>query len=219
MMTSITVILAEDHTIVRKGIRALLEKERDFDVLGEANDGREAVSQVGKLHPDIILMDISMPGLNGLEATRQIKQRYPQTNVLVLSMHDTNEHIFQILQAGASGYLLKHTAPKELVQALRTIALGETYLSPSISKVVIEEYIRNAEAVMKYDHFDKLTNREREVLQLIAEGKSSPQIAAMLHISEKTVRNHRNHLMKKLDLHSIAELTRYAIRKGVIEME
>jgi two-component system response regulator NreC len=219
MMTSITVILAEDHTIVRKGIRALLEAEAEFSVLAEASDGREAVSQVGKFHPDIILMDISMPGLNGLEATRQIKQRYPQTNVLVLSMHDTNEHIFQILQAGASGYLLKHTAPKELVQALRTIALGETYLSPSISKVVIEAYIRTAEAGMKHDHFDKLTNREREVLQLIAEGKSSPQIAAMLHISEKTVRNHRNHLMKKLDLHSIADLTRYAIRKGVIEME
>ena len=157
-----------------------------------------------------------MPGLNGLEATRQIKQRYPEIKVLVLTMHETTEHIFQILQAGASGYLVKHTAPQELIQAIRAVYQGETYLSPSISSTVVEGYIRNAEAAMENDDFENLTNREREVLQLIAEGKTSRQITVLLHISEKTVRTHRAHIMEKLDTHSIAELTRYAIRKGMI---
>lgn len=215
-MARIKVVLAEDHTIVRKGIRSLLESEGDMVILAEASDGREAVKEVEKHHPDVVLMDISMPGLNGLEATRQIKQRYQDTKVLVLTMHETAEHIFQILQAGASGYLVKHTAPQELVQAIRAVNRGETYLSPSISSTVVEGYIRNAETTMKNDDFEKLTNREREVLQLIAEGKTSRQITDLLHISEKTVRTHRSHIMEKLDAHSIAELTRYAIRKGII---
>ena len=218
-MNRIRVILAEDHMIVRKGIRSLLEAEPDFEVLAEASDGREAVDLVRQFLPDVILMDIGMPGLNGLEATRQIKQWYPQTNVLVLTMYDTEEHIFQILQAGASGYLVKQTAPVELAQAIRSVAQGETYLSPTVSKMVIDQYIRQAERVTKPNRFDNLTSREREVLQLVAEGKSSPQIADLLHISEKTVRNHRNNLMDKLDLHSIAELTRYAIQKGVIDLD
>ncbi|MBI9046872.1 MAG: response regulator transcription factor [Anaerolineaceae bacterium] len=216
MMTQIKIVLVEDHTIVRKGVRALLEYEEDFEVLAEASDGREAVKKVEQFHPDVVLMDISMPRLNGLEATRQIKQRYPETSVLVLSMYETKEYIFQFLQAGASGYLVKHSAPKELIWAIRTVYQGNTYLSSSISKVVIEEYIQSAEKTIKNNHINTLTNREREVLQLIVEGNPSSQIAAILHISEKTVRTHRSNIMKKLEIHSIAELTQYAISKGII---
>ncbi len=215
-MTQIKIVLVEDHTIVRKGVRALLEYEEDFEVLAEASDGREAVKKVEQFHPDVVLMDISMPRLNGLEATRQIKQRYPETSVLVLSMYETKEYIFQFLQAGASGYLVKHSAPKELIWAIRTVYQGNTYLSSSISKVVIEEYIQSAEKTIKNNHINTLTNREREVLQLIVEGNPSSQIAAILHISEKTVRTHRSNIMKKLEIHSIAELTQYAISKGII---
>ncbi|MCJ7626144.1 MAG: response regulator transcription factor [Anaerolineaceae bacterium] len=217
MMGRIRVLLAEDHAIVREGIRAILEKEADIEVVADASDGREAVKMVAKFHPNVVLTDISMPGLNGLEATRQIKQRYPETKVLVLTMHETEEHIFQILQAGASGYLVKHAASKELIQAIRTVYHGDTYLSPSISTKVIEEYIRYAESVEKKDRFNDLTNREREVLQLIAEGNSNREIAERLHISVKTVATHKTHLKEKLNIHKDAELIRYAIRKGIIE--
>ncbi len=212
----VRVLLAEDHTLVRKALRSLLEAETDIEVVGEAEDGREAVEQVGQLHPDLVLMDISMPSLNGLEATRQIRQRFPEVKVLVLTMHADEEHIFQILRAGASGYVVKKAAPSELISAIQTVYRGDTFLSPSVSRTVVQEYIRWAEAMEGEDDYSRLTPREREVLQLIAEGHSNREMAGMLHISVKTVEGHRANLMDKLDLHSTAELTQYAIRKGVI---
>lgn len=214
-MSKISVLLADDHTIVRKGLRSLLEDEAGIEVIGEAENGREAVRKTQELLPDVVLMDISMPGLGGLEATRQIKQRFPEVAVLVLTRYANEEYVFQILRAGASGYVVKRAAPTELVLAIYSVCRGDTFLSPAISRPVIEEYIRKAEATIE-SSYDRLTNREREVLQLIAEGHSTREIAELLHITERTVRAHRGHLMDKLDIHSTAELAQYAIRKGVI---
>lgn len=218
-MAIIKVLLAEDHTIVRKGIRSLLDDEADIEVVGEAENGRDAVVKTGELLPDVVLMDYTMPILNGLEATRQIKKRFPDVKIIILTMHADEEYIFQFLQAGASGYLVKQTAPKELVSAIQAVYLGESYLSPPVSKVVIEEYIRQTQAEHSEDSYEKLTDREREVLQLIAEGYASKNIADQLHISLKTVGVHRTNLMNKLELHSLPELVRYAIRKGIISLE
>jgi len=215
-MNKIRVLLAEDHTIVRKGLRSLLDGEAGIQVVGEAADGREAVDKVGQLLPDIVLMDIAMPGLNGLEATRQISREFPKVKVLILTMHADEEYILQILQAGAHGYVVKQAAPEELVSAVQAVYRGDLFLSPSISRTVIQEYIRHAEAMVGQDSYELLTPREREVLQLIAEGRPPRKIAERLCISVKTVETHRAHLMHKLDAHSTADLTRYAIRKGII---
>jgi len=218
-MSLIKVLLAEDHTIVRKGIRALLDGVIDIEVVGEAENGREAVEKVGRLLPDVVLMDNTMPLLNGLEATRQIKKQFPQIIVLILTMHTDEEYIFQFLQAGASGYLIKKTAPKELVSAIKAVYRGDSFLSPSISKKVIEEYLRHVEEAKKPDNYTQLTDREREVLQLIVEGFSNKEIAEQLHLSIKTIGNHRLNLMEKLDLHNVSDLTKYAIRKGITSLE
>jgi two-component system response regulator NreC len=218
-MSEIRVLLAEDHTIVRKGLRSLLDAEATMTVVGEAENGRQAIDQVEHLLPDVVVMDIAMPGLNGLEATRQIKKRFPDVQVLVLTVHTGEEYILQILRAGASGYLVKQAAPTDLVQAIQAAHRGDVFLSPSISRKVIEEYVQQASAAPEVDSYETLTDREREVLQLIAEGSSTRQIAEQLHISVKTVETHRAHLMDKLELHSTAELTQYAIRKGVISLE
>jgi DNA-binding NarL/FixJ family response regulator len=197
-----------------------LDDEAGIEVIGEAQDGREAVQMVAQLHPNVVLMDISMPGLNGLEATRQIKAQFPEARVLVLTRHTTKEYVYQILRAGASGYAVKQAAPAELVLAIQAVHRGDTFLSPSVSGKVIDEYIQRAEAIFSsQDSYDRLTPREREVLQLVAEGHTSPEIADLLHVSVKTVGHHRTNLMNKLDLHSTAELTQYAIRKGVISLE
>ena len=216
-MREIRVLLAEDHTIVRKGLRSLLDSEADIEVIGEAEDGRQAVEMVGELMPDVVLMDITMPSLNGFEATRQIKQRFPDVKVLVLTMHANEEYVFQILRAGASGYVVKKAAPTELVSAIQAVHRSESFLSPSISRTVIEEYIQQAEAMSRQDGYERLTPREREVLQLVAEGHSSREIAEVLSVSVKTVETHRANLMDKLGLHSVAELTQYAVRRGVID--
>jgi DNA-binding NarL/FixJ family response regulator len=215
-MNKISVLLVDDHTIVRKGLRSLLDAEADIQVIGEAEDGREAVEKVGRLRPQVVVMDITMPGLNGLEATRQIKERFPQVQVVVLTMHTAEEYIFQILRAGTSGYVVKRAAPSELISAVRAAYRGESFLSPSVSKTVIEEYLRKAEALAGENSYETLTPREREVLQLLAEGHSNRRIAELLCLSVKTVQSHRANLMRKLDIHSTAELTQYAIRKGVI---
>jgi len=214
-VNKIRVLLAEDHTIVRQGLRSLLESAAGIEVIGEAEDGREAIQKVGQLRPDVVVMDITMPALNGLQATRQIKRQFPEVKVLILTMHANEEYIFQILRVGASGYVVKQAAVTELVSAIQAVYRGDSFLSPSISGKVIEEYIRRAEAVVK-SSYDRLTDREREVLQLIAEGHSTTEIAELLHITAGTVRTHKAQLMDKLDIHSTAELTRYAIRKGVI---
>jgi len=213
------VLLAEDHTIVRKGLRSLLDAEVDIEVVGEAEDGREAVEKVHQLQPHVVLMDITMPLLNGLEATRQIKKLSPETKVLVLTVHTNEEYIFRTLQAGASGYVVKQAAPAELISAIHSVCQGDSFLSPAISRKVIEEYIQRAEATEVKDSYDRLSDREREVLQLIAEGHMNREIAGLLHISVKTVEAHRVHLMDKLDIHSTAELVQYAIRKGVISLD
>jgi DNA-binding NarL/FixJ family response regulator len=218
-MDKIRVLLAEDHTIVRKGLRSLLDAEPDIEVVGEADNGRQAIQQVRDLSPDVVLMDITMPELNGLEATRRIKGQFPQVQVLVLSMHANEQYVFEILRAGASGYLVKQSAVAELVLAIRAVHRGDGFLSPAISRTVIDEYSRRAEATMSDTQYDRLTPREREVLQLVAEGHSNREIADALCISIKTVEAHRAHLMDKLDLHNTAELTRYAIAKGLISTD
>ena len=215
-MDKIQVLLAEDHTIVRQGLRSILDGREGIQVVGEAKDGREAVEKAQQLQPDIVLMDLSMPLLSGLEATRQIKSQCPQIKVLVLTMHADEEYVFQILQAGASGYLLKQSAVGELVTAIQVVYEGDSYLSPAISRKVVGEYVRQAREQGKVDPYEQLTDREREVLHLIAEGRSTQEIADLLFISPKTVRGHRSSLTEKLGLHSNAELTRYAIRKGIV---
>jgi two-component system response regulator NreC len=214
-MKKIRVLLAEDHTIVRQGIAALLRSESDMEVVGEASNGIEAIELAKKLSPDVILMDIGMRQLNGLEATREIKRLFPSMKILVLTMHDNEEWILQILRAGASGYLIKDLAMTDLISALRAVYQGDSYLSPSISKMVIEEYIRKAELGEKKGVEDLLSSREREILQLIAEGNSIPQISNLLCISKKTVEAHKTHIMEKLNIHDKVGLIKYAIRTGL----
>ena len=216
-MDKIRILLADDHTILRSGIRALLENEPGLSVIGEAEDGRAAVSMACKLKPNVVLMDIAMPLLNGLEATRQIKIQCPDVKVLVLSMHDNEEYIRQALEAGAMGYILKDAAPGELIGAIRSVYRGEAVLSPAVTRLVIEDYLRWG-GTRPQDVTDSLSPREREVLQLIAEGYTNKQIAEILSISIKTVQAHRNNLMQKLDLHDRGELIKYAIQKKIIEI-
>ena len=216
-MNQIRVLLVDDHAILREGLRARLELEPDLQVVGEAEDGRAAVEQARQLHPDVVVMDISMPLLNGIEATRQIKCLPDKIEVLVLSMHDDEGYIRQALTAGALGYILKDADARELIDAIRAINKGEAVLSSAITRLVIEDYLRFGE-IRPTDENDCLTPREREVLQLIAEGYTNKQIAKMLNISIKTVQVHRTNMMKKLDLHDRGELIKYAIQKKIIEI-
>lgn len=210
--------MAEDHTIVRQGIASLLRTESDMEVVGEASNGLEAIELAKKITPDVVLMDIGMQHLNGLEATREIKKLFPSVKVLVLTMHDNEEWIFQILKAGASGYLIKDSAMTDLTSALRAVYHGDSYLSPSISKKVIEEYIRKAKLGEKKGIEDLLSGREREILQLMAEGNSIPQISSLLCISKKTVEAHKTHIMEKLNIHDKVGLIKYAIRTGLTKL-
>src|SRR4030042_1833062 len=214
-MEKIRVLISEDHTIVRQGLCALLHSDPDIEVIGEASDGLEAFDLAKKLNPDVVLIDIAMKNLNGLEATREIKRLFPSVKILVLTMHDNEEWIFQILKAGASGYLIKDSAMTDLISAIKVIRQGDSYLSPSISRKVIEEYIRRAELGEKGFSDEVLSSREREILQLIAEGHSIPQIASLLCISKKTVEAHKTHIMEKLNIHDKVGLVQYAIRTGL----
>jgi len=218
-MTKIKVVVAEDHTIVRKGIVSLIDGQAEIQVVGEAGDGWEAIQQVEKLLPDIVLMDITMPYLNGLEATRQIKKTYPQVKILALTMYTNDEYVSQILQAGASGYVVKQAAPAELISAIQAVQRGDSFLSPSVSRAVIDEYLKHSNPSAQSGEFQSLTDREREVLQLLAEGFSNRQIAEKLQVSIKTVGVHRTNLMDKLGIHNVTDLVKYAIRKGIIRLE
>jgi two-component system response regulator NreC len=218
-MRRIRVLLAEDHTLVRKGLRALLDEADEITVIAEASDGREAISKVEERNPDVILMDISMPTLSGLEATRQICEQTPEAKILILTVHSSAEYILQALRAGASGYLLKQAAPTDLIRAIKAVHRGEAFLSPTISRSVIQDYVEKTKLLEVGSRYDLLTNREREVLQLTAEGYSIKDIAAHLSISDKTVRTHRKNLVQKLDIHSTAELTLYALRHGLISLD
>ena len=218
-MPKAKILLVEDHIVVRQGIKALLSDEPDLEIVGEADDGRAALLAVLKLQPDLVLMDISMPGLNGIEATRQIRQRHPEVKVVVLSMHANEEYVFQVLRAGASGYVLKQSDSSEVLTAIRAALSGGSFLSPPISRAVIDDYVRRAEARGQESDLDLLTSREREVLQLLAEGLSNREIAEQLNISVKTVETHRSNMMNKLDVDSKTELVKYALRKGWATLE
>lgn len=215
-MNIIKVLLVEDHAIVRQGLHSILNTEEDIEVIGEAENGLEAINLTEKLKPDVIVMDISMPRLSGLEATCKIKKNFPNVHILVLSMHSNKELIFQTLQAGASGYFVKNSASYELISAIKAVYKGESYLDSSISKKVIDEYIKYAGDVIM-DSYKELTDREREILQLFAEGRSKHEIANLLFISVRTVEVHKANLMKKLSLDNTAELIKYAIGKGIID--
>ena len=216
-MIKIRVLLADDHTILRDGIRALLEEQDDIELIGEAEDGQAAVKMTAQLDPDIVIMDIAMPLLNGLEATRQIKRDSPQVNVLILTMHENEEYLRQVLAAGALGYVLKDSAARDLIGAIRSVYNGEAVLSPAITRLVIEDYLRWGD-IRPEDASNGLTSREREVLQLIAEGYRNKEIAEILCLSVKTIQSHRTNLMNKLDLHDRGELIKYAIQKKIIEV-
>lgn len=213
-MAKAKVLLVEDHVIVRQGIKALFSDEPDLEIVGEADDGRAALQSVSELEPDVVLMDISMPGLNGIEATRQIRQNHPGVKVVVLSMHSNEEYVFQVLRAGASGYVLKQSDSSEVLTAIRAALAGGSFLSPPISRTVIDDYVRRAEARGGDEDLELLTSREREVLQLLAEGLSNREIAEQLNISIKTVETHRSNMMGKLGVSSKTELVKYALRKG-----
>lgn len=213
-MSGIRVLLADDHALVRSGIRMILETLDGVQVVADAQDGRSAIELVETLRPDVALLDISMPNLNGIETAARIRGRFPQTRVMILSMHAGEEYVSQALRAGASGYLLKDATPTELEFALRAVVRGETYLSPRVSGAVVEKYLRSAEP--EAGPLDAITPRQREILQLIAEGGTTKQIAARLNVSIKTIETHRALLMERLGIHDIAGLVRFAVRTGIV---
>ena len=216
---SITVLLADGHAVLRDGLRLLLEAHPDIKVVADAANGRDAVSKAMQLSPDVVIMDIAMPGLNGIEATRQIREVRPSTQVIILSIYSTNEHIFRALQAGACGYLLKESAGAEVVSAVRAVKAGQRYLSQKISDKVIDEYILQRSVVGDKSPLARLSPREREILKFVVEGKSSPQIAEVLYLSSKTVETYRSRLMKKLDVSDIPSLVKFAIQHGLTPLE
>jgi DNA-binding NarL/FixJ family response regulator len=215
---AVKIILADDHKMMREGLSSLLNKQAEITIVGQAVNGREAVHLAESLDPDIVLMDVSMPDLNGIDATRQIMSRAPQTKVIALSMHGDRQFVAEMFRAGVSGYLLKDSAFEEVTSAIRTVARNETYIAPGISGFNIEDYTSNSGADEPL-LTPRLTEREREVLQMIAEGKGTKEIAAELFLSAKTVETHRQHLMDKLDMYTVAELTKYAIREGLTTLD
>ena len=215
-MGRIRILLADDHTLVRQGLRKLLEERPDWEVIAEAGDGREAVRLAEQHKPDVAILDVAMPLLNGIEATRQITKRVPGTHVLVLSMHADEAYVTQILQAGATGYLLKDSADVDLLKAVGEAAQGRSFFSPAIARVMLDDYVRQLADRGVTDRYESLSAREREIFQLIAEARTNKEIAGLLSISPSTVETHRAHIMEKLDLHSAAEIVLYAVRRGVI---
>jgi two-component system response regulator NreC len=213
----IRILVADDHTILRAGLRMMLNAQPDMEVIGEAQDGRQALQEAQRLQPDVILMDITMPDVNGIEATRQIKRVLPDVKILVLTMHEHDEYVFQALRAGASGYMLKEAAATDLITAIHVIRSGQFYLSPTAQSVVVGDYLQRVRTGEERDSYSTLTEREREILKLVAEGHTNNQIAERLIISPKTVDTHRTHIMDKLNLHSRAELVKYAMRRGLLE--
>jgi DNA-binding NarL/FixJ family response regulator len=215
-MSTIRILLADDHVVMRRGIRALLERRPEFQVVAEAGDGREALQLTEAHLPHVVVADIAMPNLNGIEAARQIAQRWPQTAIVILSMHSDESYVLRALKAGARGYLLKDSPESDLIQAILAVHAGKAFFSPSISKLLVEDYMRQLQQRGADDSYELLTSREREVLQLLAEGKSNKDVAAMLNLSPHTVETHRSNILQKLNLHGTPELILYAIRKGVI---
>lgn len=215
---SIGVLLVDDHAIIREGLRSLLEKQPDMEVLADTDEGRKAVDLVRDLMPDVVIMDVTMAGLNGIEATRLINSEFPQVKVVALSIHSQRRFIADMLSAGAAGYILKECLFDELVQAIQAVAAGGRYLSPRIADVVVEDYVKHLSTAVD-SPLSALTGREREVLQMVAEGKSTKQIALDLHVSTKTIEANRRQIMEKLNVHSVAELTKCAVREGLTTLE
>jgi DNA-binding NarL/FixJ family response regulator len=211
-MKRIRILLADDHAVVRQGFKMILDAQADMEIVGEAANGRQAVDLAEQLRPDVVVMDVSMPELNGIEATRRLASSLPRARVVALSMHKDSVYVREILRAGARGYLLKDSGAADLVAAIRAVASGESYLSPAVSNAVLDDYRRHAT-----NPIDLLTSREREVLQLLAEGKTNKEIAGVLNLSVYTVEAHRGRILEKLNLHSIGELVRFAVRSGLIE--
>jgi DNA-binding NarL/FixJ family response regulator len=215
-MSELRIVLGDDHTLVRQGVRKILEARPDWTVVAEAGDGREAVRKTLELEPDVAVLDIGMPLLNGIEATRQITRRASKVHVLIVSMHSDEAYITQALQAGATGYLLKDSADTDLIRAVGDVAAGRSFLSPAVARVMLDDYVRHLAGKGIVDRYDTLSEREREIFQLVAEGHSNKEIADILSISPTTVETHRAHILQKLDLHNTAEVVLYAVRRGVI---
>jgi DNA-binding NarL/FixJ family response regulator len=215
-MRKIRVLLADDHTLIRAGLRMVVESQPDLTVVGEADNGREAVAMAETLKPDVVVMDIGMPGLNGIEASRQIREKMPDTQVVMLSMHSDEGYVLRALKAGAKAYLLKDSAEADLARAIQAAAEGRSFFSPAVGKVLLEDYMRKLQRTGAEDSYELLSPREREILQLVAEGKSSKEIAGLLELSAYTVETHRARIMQKLNLRGVPELILYAVRKGII---
>jgi two-component system response regulator NreC len=216
-MMKIRLLLVDDHAVVRTGLRMMLEGEQDMEIVGEAESASEAINQISLLEPDVVLMDIGLPDMSGIDATREIKQLAPDIAVVALTIHEDEEYFFKMLDAGASGYVPKRAAPEELITAIRVTAQGEVYLYPSLAKLLVSDYLSQSQQPRNRATLDGLTPREFEVLTLLADGASNLEIAEQLNISPKTVARHRENIMGKLNLHSRAELVKYAIRKGIIQ--
>ncbi|MGA2588987.1 MAG: response regulator transcription factor [Bryobacteraceae bacterium] len=215
-MNPVRIVLADDHTVMRNGLRLLLERQPHLQVVGEAADGRQAVALSEQANPDVVIMDIAMPNLNGIEAARQIVSHSPRTAIAILSMHSDESYVIRALKAGARAYLLKDSAEADLLAAVRALTEGKSFFSPAISKILVEDYMRQLESRGAEDTYELLTNREREILQLLAEGRTNKEVASMLNLSLYTVETHRTHILQKLNLHSVPELILYAVRKGII---
>ncbi len=216
MPQSIRILLADDHTVIRTGLRLVLEQEQGFIVVGEAADGRQAVGLAASLNPDVVVLDIGMPNLNGIEAARQIHAQSETIAIVILSMHSDEGYILRALRAGAKGYLLKDSAETDLIRAVRAVREGKSFFSPAVGKVLLEDYMRKLERTGAEDSYELLSPREREVLQLVAEGKSNKEVAEVLHVSPYTVETHRARIMEKLNLKGLPELILFAVRKGII---
>jgi DNA-binding NarL/FixJ family response regulator len=215
-LKKIRILIADDHGIVRKGLRLQLEQNSDFEVVGEATEGREAVRMAEELLPDVVIMDIAMPNLNGIQATTQVVKKNPQIGVIILSMYSDETYLMRTLAAGAKGYLLKDSADVDLHRAVEVVAQGKPFFSPAIADTLLEDYMRQLQQRGLQDSYDLLTEREKEILQLLAEGKSNKDVAGILNLSTNTVETHRTRIMQKLDLHSTADIVLYAVRKGII---
>lgn len=214
---SVRILLVDDHAVVRSGLRMLLEGEQDIEIVGEAGSASESLNRITKLKPDVVLMDIGLPDMSGIEATREIKRLWPDTSVVALTIHEDEEYFFKMLEAGASGYVPKKAAPEELVTAIQVAAMGEVYLYPSLAKLLVKDFFTQEEKDAEQEG-DSLTPRQNEVLTLLAEGLNNAEIADRLDISPNTVSRHRENIMRRLNLHSRTELVKYAIRKGIIEI-
>lgn len=217
MSEKVRILLSDDHTILRTGLKMLIGAAGDLEVIGEAKDGEEAVSLADRLQPDVVLMDISMPKMDGIKATAEIKKRHPEVKVLMLTMHENDEYLFRTIQAGGSGYVLKKAADDEVLDAIRHVAAGGAFLRPAVTTKLVQDYLERVDKGEESDSYGKLTDREREILRLIAEGHTNAQIAQMLVISVRTVESHRAHIMEKLGIQTRAELVKYALRKGLLD--